>query len=176
MTYNLLLMTVLALTGCGYTTRSMVATQYKTIHVAPFVNKIDFTREVETNSSSHIYQPGMEADITRAVVDRLLFDGNLRPVKVENADLSLKGELVEFRRDPLRYTEGDDVLEYRLNIVVNLSLWDVKENTLKWEENSFTGETTYFTSGNLAKPESLAINDALNDLARRVVERIVEQW
>lgn len=84
--------------------------------------------------------------------------------------------MVEFRRDPLRYTDNNDVEEYRINIVVNLSLWDNRENKLIWQENNFTGDTTYFTTGQLAKPEDTAVSDAINDLARRIVERTVEQW
>jgi hypothetical protein len=59
-------------------------------------------------------------------------------------------------------------------------MWDTKENKLIWEENSFTGETTYFTSfypiANERKDEAVAINDSITDLARRIVERTVEQW
>jgi len=41
---------------------------------------------------------------------------------------------------------------------------------------SFTGNTSYFTTGTQAKSEATAVNDALTDLARRIVERTVEQW
>ena len=83
---------------------------------------------------------------------------------------------MEFRQDPLRYTDNDEVEEYRINLVVNISLWDKKENKLIWGENNFTGDTTYFTRGSLAKSEDTAINDAIKDLSRRIVERTVEQW
>jgi len=121
----------------------------------------------------------LESDVTKKVTNKFLFDGNLKPVKEENADLILKGELVGFRRDPLRYTDSDEVEEYRINIQVNLSLWDTKENQLVWQENNFTGDFTYFTSFSTAgtpRSEDAAVNDALDDLARRIVERTVEQW
>ncbi len=43
-------------------------------------------------------------------------------------------------------------------------------------EPSFSGEATYFTVGAQAKSESAALEDALTDLARRVVERVIENW
>ena len=92
------------------------------------------------------------------------------------ADLALKGELVEFRRDALRYTNNDEVDEYRINIVVNLSLWDKKNDKLSWEEKNFTGSATYFVTGAQAKSEEQAVQDAIKDLSRRIVERVVEQW
>jgi len=164
------------ITGCGYTTRSMISDKYRTIYIAPFANKVNITQEGYAENRYRIYRPLLETDITKTVSDKFLFDGNLKPVKENAADLILKGELMEFRKDPLRYTESDVVEEYRINLIVNLSMWDKKEDKLVWEEKNFTGDTTYFTSGSSAKSEATAINDALTDLARRIVERTVQQW
>jgi hypothetical protein len=164
------------LIGCGYTTRSLISNSFKTIYITPFVNKIDITQDSYTANKYRVTRPFLETDITKSVVDKFLFDGNLKPTKAESSDLVLKGQLLEFRRDPLRYTNNDEVEEYRISIVVNIGLWDNRENKLIWEENSFVGDTTYFTRGNLAKSEDLAISDAIKDLARRIVERAVEQW
>ncbi len=167
-------------TGCGYTTRSAIANKYKTIYVVPFVNKIDITKETDTGNKYKIYRPLLETDISKAINNKFLFDGNLKPIKKETADLVLKGELAAFTRDALRYSDDNDVEEYRLNIIVNLSLWSNKEDKMLWEESNFTGDTTYFTSFypivTERKEEGVAVNDAINDLARRVVERTIEEW
>jgi len=165
-----------AFAGCGYTTRSMISSNYRTLYIPIFENKIDITQEAYAANKYRVYRPALETDITRVVTNKFFTDGNLKPVKEESADLILKGELLEFRRDTLRYTANDEVEEYRLNIVVNLTLYDKKENNLVWQEKNFTGDTTYFTAGPQAKSEDVAINDALADLARRIVERAVEQW
>jgi hypothetical protein len=162
--------------GCGYTARSSIRASYQTIYITPFVNKIDVSQETYVSNSYRLYRPGLETDISKAVVDKYLFDGNLRPSAMESAGLVLAGELVEFRRDPIRYTDNDDVEEYRINIVVNLKLTDRVTGEVKWEENRFTGDTTYFTAGSQAKTETTAVQDALTDLARRIVERTVEEW
>lgn len=167
---------VVTIMGCGYTTRSMISSKFRTIYVIPFVNKVDITNETYTSTKYRVYRPTLETDITKSVTNKFLFDGNLRPVKEKAADLILKGELIEFRRDPLRYDASDVVTEYRINLVVNISLWDKKEDKLVWEENNFTGVSSYFTTGTQAKSEDTAVNDALSDLARRIVERTVEEW
>ncbi|MFA5099742.1 MAG: LPS assembly lipoprotein LptE [Candidatus Omnitrophota bacterium] len=159
--------------GCGYTTRSTIASKYHTVHVSPFYSSIDITRESDVGNQYKIYRPGLETDITKALTNKFLFDGSVRPAAMDVSDLELKGELVEFRRDPLRYNTNDDVEEYRLNLVVNIGLWDKKENKLLWEENRFTGDTTYFPA---QKSEDAAIKVALDDLARRIVARVVEEW
>jgi len=164
------------LAGCGYTTRSMIADKFHTIYVAQFANKIDITKETDTAHRYKVNRPTLETDITKSVINGYLFDGNLRSAREESADLVLKGELVEFRRDALRYTDDDEVEEYRLNLLVNISLWDKRENKLIWEEKNFTADTTYFTMGSSEKSEDAAINDAIKDLSRRIIERTVEQW
>jgi len=176
-----LLSTVLS--GCGYTTRSMLSGKYSTIYITPFLNKVDVTQEGYSANKYRIYRPMLETDITKKVINQYLFDGNLRPVKEGLADLVLKGELIEYRKDPLSYDrDGTNITEYRINIYVNLKLWDQKENKLVWEENNFNGNYSFFTSfaspnvsqGNTS--EESAVTKAVEDLARRVVERTVEQW
>lgn len=174
-----LLTTVLS--GCGYTTRSMLSGKYSTIYITPFLNKVDITQESYSASKYRIYRPMLETNITKRVINRYLFDGNLKLVKEEKADLVLKGELIEYRKDPLTYNaDSDDVSEYRINIYVNLSLWDMKENRLLWQENNYNGNSSYFTSiasNNVIKvSEDVAVTNAIEDLARRIVERTVEQW
>ena len=170
----------LLLCACGYTTRSAISNKFRTIYVEPFINKVDITKETDVERRYKVYRPSLETDVSRAVNNKYLFDGNLKPAKKESADLVLKGELVEFSRDPLRYNDNNDVEEYRVNVKVNLGLWDNKENRLIWEESSFTGFADFFTSfypvASDRKDESVAVNEATDDLARRIVERTVEEW
>lgn len=166
-----------AILGCGYTTRSGISDKYRTIYIPPFLNKIDITSEAKASLKYQVYRPLLETDVTRAVIDRFMMDGNLRIAKDQNSDLALKGSLVDFRRDVLRYaTDEETPEEYRISISVDINLWDAKENKLVWEEKGFTGEASYFVTGANLKSDSAAITDATTDLARRIVARTVEQW
>ncbi len=162
--------------GCGYTTRSMISNQYRTIYITPFTNQIEFISQSDTGDKYKVYRPHLETDVTKAVIDRYMFDGNLKVVEKDKADLILVGDIQEFRRDPLRYDDNDNVVEYRLNMIVNISLLDVKENRKIWEESGYTGDFSYFVTGPQASSEDKAIADSIQDLARRIVERTVEQW
>ena len=164
------------LVGCGYTTRSLVSLKFKTINVKPFVNKMDITSEKQEYRDYRKYYTLLESSITQEVISRYIFDGNLKISTSKDADLILEGELVDYNRDVLRYTDNNDVEEYRITIRVNLTTKDVKKDKVLWQENGFTGETTYFTTGLLAKSEDTAIRDAVADLARRIVERTIEEW
>ena len=162
--------------GCGYTTRPGLPSNFRTVYIAPFSNKIDLTQIQTGYQNFPIYRPAMEADVTKNVINRFQFTGLLRPASKDKADTRLEGELVEFRRDALRYSASQNVEEWRLSIVVNVRFYDQAANTLVWEESRLTGDATFFTIGANAKSETSALDLALEDVARRVVERTVESW
>ncbi len=168
--------------GCGYTTRPGLATNLRTVYVKPFMNKIDFTQLTSTDGRFPLYRHRMEVDLTNEVISRYQFTGLLRPSPADKADCRLEGELIEFRKDPLRYNSSQQVEEWRLNLVVNLKFYDqtAKDESgspmLLWDEQHFTGDTTYFALGANARSETAALNSTITDLARRIVERSVENW
>ena len=168
----LLICMLLCLSGCGYTTGSLLSSSYRTLHVSPFENKVAFLSE----NSQKLYVPLLETKVRNAIIDRFQLDGHLRLSDSDRSDLILKGELTAYERDDLRTDQSQNVLEYRLRIIVSLTMTDNTTGQIFWQEPSFVGESTYFTSGTQAKSEAQALNDTLTDLARRVVERTVENW
>jgi len=167
-----LLFMVGLLAGCGYGTRSLLPDNYRTVYVQPFENGINFVDQ----DSRKIYVPGLENKVREAMVNRYLFDGNLHIADQDTADLVLKGRLLGFDREELRINDNDTVKEYRIRVTASLELSDPVEQKKVWEEPSFSGEATYYTSGPMAKPESQAIEEALTDFARRAVARTIENW
>ncbi len=167
-----MILSLVCFSGCGYTTGSSLGSQYKTIGIEPFANSINFVAE----GSRVAYIPLLEVKVRQAIMDRYQYSGQLRITPSERADLSLKGELKGFERDELRLSENRDVQEYRIRIIVSLVMTDNTVGEVMWSEPSFAGEATYFTTGPQAKSESAAVEDALVDLSRRIVERTLENW
>jgi len=166
------IMLLLAMAGCGYTTGSLLPSNYKKIAIEPFVNKIAF---VDANNRG-LYVPLLESNVRTAIIDRFLFDGNLRIADPDKADLILSGALISLDQDDLRQDVNQNVQEYRIRVTVSLVLRDAVTHKIVWKEPSFTGETTYFLTGTQATSQSAAIDAALLDLATRVVERTIENW
>ena len=168
----------LALTGamgCGYTFRGNVPARLRTVYVQPFANRIDTTSEPTSATQYKLYRPRLESDLTNKVIGRFQFDGSLRPAGPDRADTMLVGELAEFRREPLRFARTGNVEEFRLSIVVNAEFRDLQQHTVRWHEQ-IVGDTTFFEQGALAESETTALDRALDDVARRIVERTVEDW
>ena len=166
------LLSIIYFSGCGYTTKSTLPKSIKTIRVEPFKNSIDYT----TGTDRNIYLPLLEVNVRNAVINRFLFDGNLKVVEPHEADLILKGELKGYQRSALRYTDDDDVQEYRVHVTVSFEMSKARSGELSWSEPNFVGEATYFVTGPSAKSEESAVEDAILDLARRIVERTIEDW
>jgi hypothetical protein len=169
------LIVALSAAGCGYTTRSLIKPEYKTIDVENVENKIQVAAEQDNLRMYRGYRPGMEVELTKAIIDRYIFDGNLKVVQ-NNGDLILTTELIDFRREPLRYDANDNIEEYRVKMVVNIALQDGKTGDVQWQEKGFSGETTYRVYGAGSTSENVAVSSAIQDTARRIVERTVEAW
>lgn len=174
--FLLLIFVINFLAGCGYTTQSLLPTNFKAIYVDNFKNSINVADEQSNIRMYRGYLPGMETEITKAVRNRFLFDGNLKVATETNADIVLRAELLDYRRDVMKYDINNNVEEYRVKLIINMRLEDAKTGKVIWEEKGFAGETIYDTQGQFTKSEDSAAKDAIADLAKRVVERTVEAW
>ena len=169
---KLLLGLVVLLSGCGYTTGSLLPSNYHTINIEAFKNKIGYLNE----SRRELYIPLLENKVHDNVIQRFQNDGHLKVERSGSTDLVLKGELIGFEREELRVDNNQNVTEYRLRITVNIDLIDPATEKEIWRESSFSGEATYYLTGPQSKSESVALTDALTDLSRRIVERTLENW
>lgn len=176
MTRPLLALLALTLAGCGYSASRLLPAQYRTIYVEAFDNKIPITREFDEKAGYITNIPQLEEKTTQGVIDRFLFDGNLRVTnEPATADLLLTGELRDFYRQPLRRTDDSTVEEYRLNLTASVRLRD-REGKVILEEPNLVADSTYFLSGALSRTETAAVDDLVTDFSRRVVEWVIEYW
>jgi hypothetical protein len=121
-------------------------------------------------------QPHIEVDVTNQVIDEFMFDGNLKLARRDSADVVLSGEIVNFYRQPVTYGDNRQIEEFRLSIVTNVMLYDTRKRKVIWREEGLVGDTVFTQSGTYAESEAEALDDAVEDLARRIVERTVEGW
>lgn len=162
--------------GCGYTQKSLLPENVKSIHIMPVKNAIDLSVEISDKDHFRVYRPGVEVELTNAIINRFIFDGNLKVSPAQTADAIVEAKLVDYRRDSLRYSDSDDVVEYRLSVVIDVKVYQALDQSVLWEQKSLTGDTTFFISGPRAISEDDAAAKAVEDTARRVVENTIELW
>ena len=162
--------------GCGYTGASLLPPEQDSIHVENFANEIDPSQEISDKRANYSYRPGLETDITRAVIDDFIINRYLAVKGRDKAALLLKGELTSFRQYALSYDKNENVVEFRIELLVDMELYDNRKAKLIWSEKGFMGQTDYTITGPNAQTEAGALKAAVKDLARRIVERTVETW
>lgn len=150
----------MSITGCGYRVGSLLPAEIKTVAIPMFVNSTP--------------EPELEAILTNGIIREFIADGTLKVVEEANADTLLLGEIIDYRREPLRYSKTEVTREYRLIIAVKLIFKDLHRNEVMWENSRVEGETTFFVGTSLPESERLALPGAIELLAHHVVEKVVE--
>lgn len=150
------------LAGCaGYRVGTLLPEQYKSISVPMFKNA--------TN------QPNIESLATNAVIEQLNVDRTLQVVD-RDPDLILECTIVGYVRTPIRYANATRPQEYRLIITVSATLTDVREGNEMWANRPIRGNFEFPAGGDLHSSERAALPLVMEDLARDVVEAVVEGW
>lgn len=156
---------LLALPGCvGYRLGSTLPPDVKAIYVQLFINKCN--------------EPLLEIDTTNATIAEFQKDGTLRIVPRGEADVLLETTLTSLTLTPLRYDQTIDKTkpnEYRLTLNVSFVLKRAKTREVM-NEATVIGESTFVFLGNLNSAKRAAIPAASEDLAKRIVEKVVETW
>ncbi|HSQ77549.1 MAG TPA: LptE family protein, partial [Nitrospirota bacterium] len=114
---------LLLLSSCGYHisgTGGIVPGGVRTISVPVFLNA--------TN------EPYVDVEVTQAVVEEFMTDGRLKVVGLEEAELALRGKIVKYEVTPLSYNPQAYVQQYRVHIVVDASLEDLRSKKILWQE------------------------------------------
>ncbi len=172
---SVFLTAILFIPGCGYTTQSLLPENIRRVCVEPVKNSINLTGEITDKTPFRVYRPGIEVEITNAIINRYIFDGTLKVAPEEKADAVLEASLVDYRRDALRYSDGEEVQEYRLNVVIDATFKEKSTGKVLWTKR-INGDSTFFLSGSRAISEDEAASRAVEDTARRVVESTIEYW
>src|SRR4051812_49403262 len=106
---------LLPLSACGYTYKTTLPHDIKSIYVETVLNKIPITQ-------MYSHQQGLEMDITNAVIHRFQTDGNLKIAPSDKADAVLTMDLKAYEQEGVRFNPLENVSEYRLFIVLDMTL------------------------------------------------------
>jgi outer membrane lipopolysaccharide assembly protein LptE/RlpB len=160
---------LLALTSCGYRLTpvgGVVPEGAKTIAIPVFING--------TN------EPFLDTELTQAVVDAFLYDGRLKVVSLEGADLVLRGQVTKFDVSPASYTANAYVQTYNVSIGVSMGLEDTKTKKALLTDSgvgSVFVSSYPVTLGDIPATKTAketAIKNAARDIASTIRSRVLE--
>ena len=163
----LTLIAITALSGCGYMVGSANDPQIRTVEVPVF----------ETNS----FRRGIELQLTEAVQKQIQLRTPFRVV-TDGGDTRLTGRIIDVRKSVLGETQFDDPRELQINLALEVVWEDLRAGrVLSQEQIPLTPELSALRAQSEFAPEvgqslATAMQQAVNRLARQVVDRMEAPW
>jgi outer membrane lipopolysaccharide assembly protein LptE/RlpB len=152
--------------SCAYTTSTaMLPAHLKTIAIPVF----------ENGTAEHT----LDQELTRAVVDRFVQDNHLKVVDERSANAVLRGKITAYRNAVFGFSVTTQAQEYRVTLVVSVTLKDVVKNRELWTDENLTKTVNYFVvdvPGQTARTELDGRKEAITKIADEILSRSVEGW
>jgi hypothetical protein len=154
------------LSGCPYGfSSSLLPGHIKSLAVPLMENRTD---RGELSSA-------LADSLTEAFID----DHTLKVVGEKTADSVLEGTIAEYRWEPFTVDANENILEYKIEIVLEVRFVDVRKNKVLWEEKNLSQWDTYRFSdigGQESETEETGIGRVLAKLTDDILNRTVEGW
>ena len=152
----------LAAAGCGYSTEPLHRTDVRTVAVNIFANK-DFRREIEF-------------DLARALTKTI---ETRTPYKVihdpKRADTEIRGEILAFHAPVLtENVRTDSPMEVEVAIMAWFEWKDLRTGEILARAEEVNGSGAYAVA--IGETQSSATSDAIQELARHIVEFMEKKW
>ena len=150
-----------AVAGCsGYSTRSLIDPQYRTVYVKTFDNQ-SFYR-------------GFEQSLTRQVVNKINSRTHLRIAPLGKADTVLTGLISNFQQQVLTEDLQDNVRETQITVTVDMTWTDAKTGkAIKAVRGLALSDTIKFDIGQTLDTTT---PDLFDKMAERLVEELEASW
>jgi len=123
-------------------------------------------------------RPQLEAQITNAIIKGLQEDGSLRIESEPDADVVLDGDIIRYERNTLRFLRNDSRVprEFEIAITVRVEAKDRRTGDIVLKSTEVTGKSDVFIGADQQSAEFQALPLVADDIARKVVGLLVENW
>lgn len=149
--------------GCGYTTQAYnLPNSIKTVYIETFTNNSD--------------QPNIENELRLKLIAAFQDEGHIQITDKADADTILSGKINSYSRQAMRYANNETIEEYRLSITVDFEFIQVAPRQVIVKADNFSGDTSFYLTGSSSKSEKAARTDTIDELAHRVLNKIITLW
>lgn len=121
--------------------------------------------------------PRIEVLVTNTVIKQFQQDGTFRMASDDQADATLKAEIVAVGRSPARSLRGNvlSTTEFNLNLSVRYTLVG-RDGRVLGHPGSASGNTSFFVGTDVSTDERQALPLAAEELAKQLVSQLSEGW
>lgn len=122
-------------------------------------------------------QPNVNNELTQEVTQNFLIDGRIDLVSSDQANAILEGTVVQYLLEPLLLDVHNTPQQYKMRVILRLSLKDTKAGKPIWTEDAFEDSTTYYVANTLGitpEDENTARRRLIQQIARKIVSRVIE--
>ncbi|MEE8484864.1 MAG: LptE family protein [Nitrospinota bacterium] len=98
-------------------------------------------------------EPGIEAAVTRAVIEKFERDGRLRVTSRENADAALNGTIESYTLRPIAFDTNNNATEYRVKIRLRIRMEDKTGGSAN-RETTMEAQWDYTSNASITQTES----------------------
>lgn len=155
----------LLLAGCmGYQLGGTRPEGVETVHLAPVINATT--------------EPAIELQVTHALLQRIQFDGRL---KVRNspdsADAIIEVKLTDYQLTPIAFRDDLQTTpeQYRMRITGTATLKNSETGEILSESKTY-GETRFVFESDLTTSKRIALPRAAEEIAKFMVDDLIERW
>jgi len=132
------------------------------------------------------FEPLLDERLTEAIKKGFMARPRLQVVNsTSEANAVLKGKIIAFRLVPLSFDPQNQAAEYRVKILADFALQDVRDQKILWQEKMMETTAEYFVIQDSADPtradiartrdaEDRAVAEAAKVLAENLVSQILE--
>ena len=161
------LVVALLLSSCGYHLAgygSTLPSHIRTISIPVF-----------KNSSS---EPNIQRDATDVIRRAFISDGRLKVADTRKADLLIRGTLTDYQLRAVAFNSADSAEEYVVRLGIQVEAYDRIKKKIIFNQK-FTTQWDYRATSSVVDSQlekNIALREAYDDLADRLVSIIIEQF
>ncbi|MFQ5964586.1 MAG: LPS assembly lipoprotein LptE [Candidatus Scalinduaceae bacterium] len=155
-----LLIIVIVISGCGYSTKSLINRNISSIYIPIFENET--------------FRRGIEFDLTKAVKNEIMSKTNLRIVSKDSADTILYGTLQDFKERVLTQNVRDTLVESEVRLFVDIKLVDGRTGRTLVNKKKIRQTTEFIV--NRGETLDSATEEGVVNLAKTIVNLLEEKW
>lgn len=123
------------------------------------------------------FEAGIEAIFTTVFANEFINSKRLQVVRIDDADVILRGTIKNFREQVISYNQDRKALEYRVFVTLDLSLEKRDSGEILWKRKRLADNEEYQVSSYITVTQTdktVAVEKIAQNLAKKVYESIIQ--